>query len=243
MLRSLLLILGSALAVGGTGASAADAENIPAEVVVLSVLHQLHGEIDGYSFDVLSDVIESLQPDVICVELTNADLESRREQSTKQEYQKSLFPLLEQYDYRLVALEPDPPLYDELVGRMRNASAELQQDNAAGAAAFATYSETLYELIVERWVSPAAVNSAATDVLFESKHRFQNALFGPDEAAAWEGWNRHFLDRILEAAQRHPNSRILVLVGAEHGYWLRNRLRDTGVRLADTEQLLRALGF
>lgn len=210
---------------------------------MLSVLHQLHGEIDHYSFDVLTDVIESLRPDVVAVELTNADLESRREQPTKQEYQKSLFPLLERHDYTLVALEPEPPLYDDLVGRLRRASAELQQNNAAGAAAFATYSETLYEMIMERWVSPAAVNSAATDLLFESKHRFQSALFGPDEAAAWEGWNRHFLERILEAAEHHPGRRILVLVGAEHGYWLRKNLRDTGVTLADTEQLLQALGY
>lgn len=242
-MRSLLLILGWVPALFSAGAIAADADGPPAEVIVLSVLHQLHGEIDHYSFDVLSDIIESLQPDVVAVELTKADLASRREQSTKQEYQESLFPLLQHHDYVLVAMEPDPPLYDELVGRMRRASAELQQNNAAGAAAFSTYTEALYEMILARWVSPAAVNSQATDVLFESKHRFQGALFGADEVAAWEGWNRHFLERVLEAAKRYPGSRLLVLVGAEHGYWLRGNLKDSGVILADTEQLLRDLGY
>lgn len=233
-------MLGAALACSGTQA---DADGAPAEVVVLSVLHQLHAEIDSYSFDVLADIIESLQPDVIAVELTSADLESRREQTTKQEYQESLFPLLERHDYALVAMEPDQPLYDDLVDRMRRASTELRQNDPAGAAAFATYSKTLYEMVMEQWVSPAAVNSAATDILFESKHRFQSALFGPDEAAAWEGWNRHFLERVLDAARRYPGSRILVLAGAEHGYWLRENLRNTGLIVADTERLLRSLGY
>jgi hypothetical protein len=49
-----------------------------AEVIVLSTLHQLHGEVEGYSYAKLSNLIEWLDPDVLALELTASDLASRR---------------------------------------------------------------------------------------------------------------------------------------------------------------------
>src|SRR5689334_1026619 len=65
------------------------------EVIVLSTLHQFHEQSKYYSFAMLSELIEKLRPDVLAVELTPADLASRREQKVKQEYQRSVFPLAE----------------------------------------------------------------------------------------------------------------------------------------------------
>lgn len=209
-----------------------------AEVIVLSTLHQLHDSTPGYSFEDLSRTIEQLQPDVLAVELTAEDLSSRREQTVKQEYQRSVFPLLDQHDYAVVPLEPPQPLYGELVGLMRRAQVELKEQQPARAESFQVYMTSLFRLLGERWRSPADVNSPVTDALFESKHRFQADLFGPDESRAWEGWNRHFLEQVLAAARANPGKRILVLVGAEHGYWLREQLRASDVRLLDTYQLL-----
>jgi hypothetical protein len=90
------------------------AETRQTEVIVLSTLHQLHGETEGYSYEDLSNLIERLNPDVLAVELTTKDLESRRDQSVKQEYQESVFPLLEKHNYIVVPLEPSPPLLGEL---------------------------------------------------------------------------------------------------------------------------------
>jgi len=228
------------LTLGGANHGLAD-EPSPVEVIVLSTLHQLHAQTDGYSFEDLSAVIERLNPDVLAVELTVTDLESRRDQSNKQEYQRSVFPLLDRHDYKLVPLEPPQPLYDELVGLFRKAGKELNEQNPAGAESFSVYMSSLYEFLGERWVSPAAVNSHETDILFESKHRFQSALFGPDEASAWQKWNEHFLQQILKAAKANPGSRILVLIGAEHGYWLRTHLDASEVNLLDTEDLLSSI--
>jgi hypothetical protein len=237
MRRSFLACaLGVTLAAGfGMGiANAAD----KAEVIVLSTLHQLHAETEGYSFADLSDVIEQLQPDILAVELTAEDLESRRDQSTKQEYQRAVFPLLDKHDYSVVPLEPPQPLYGNLVGLFRKSQKDLSEQNPAAAESFNLYTDSLFEFLGERWDSPGAVNSRATDILFESKHRFQSALFGDEEAQAWQGWNQHFLQQILKTAAAHPDSRILVLVGAEHAYWLRSHLADNEVTLLDTQRLL-----
>jgi len=234
--RSRLILALIVASVGAEYVRAADTS--PAEVIVLSTLHQFHGQTDGYSFEDLSNVIEQLHPDIIAVELTAADVESRREQTTKQEYQRSVFPLLDKHDYVVVALEPPQPLYDELVGLFRKAQQELGKENPAAAETFGIYVDSLYEILWARWNSPGAVNSRETDALFESKHRFQSAILGPDEAKAWEQWNQHFLQQVLNAANANPGKRILVLVGVEHAYWLRARFSRTDIVLLDTKKLL-----
>lgn len=209
-----------------------------AEVIVLSTLHQLHGEVEGYSFLDLSNLIERLDPDVLAVELTMEDLDSRRDQSVKQEYQKSVFPLLEEHNYIVVPLEPSQPLYDEIVALIRTAHSDLQENKPLLAEAFTIYLESLYEMLREYWNSPRTVNSRQTDSLFESKHRFQGALFGPKEEEGWERWNQHFLEQIVDAAMSNPGKRLVVLVGAEHSYWLRKHLKANDILVRDTEALL-----
>jgi hypothetical protein len=215
----------------------------PAEVVVLATLHQFHAEIRAYSFETLSSVIERLKPDVLAVELTDADLRSRREQQTKVEYPRSVFPLLDRKGYAAVALEPPEPKFSQLVQRFRRAGQELRATAPDRAAAFGTYQEALYAMLFERWTSVEAVNSVETDALLEAKHRYQEALFGAEEVEAWEGWNQHFLEQILRASAEHRGQRIVVLVGVEHAYWLRARLRGReDVRLVEPAVLLARSG-
>ena len=229
--------MGTMLAMAGVSRGITS-ETGPAEVIVLSTLHQLHAETDGYTFEDLSVVIGQLHPDILAVELTATDLESRRDQPAKQEYQRSVFPLLDKHDYDVVPLEPPQPLYDELVSLFRKAQKDLSEQNPVGAESFGLYMDSLYEYLGELWVSPGAVNSRATDILFESKHRFQSALFGPENARAWEGWNQHFLQQILRTANANPDKRILVLVGAEHAYWLRAHLASSEIILLDTQRMI-----
>jgi hypothetical protein len=196
-----------------------------AEVVVLSTLHQFHSSVKGYSFDDLTNAIERIRPDILAVELTPDALKQRTEQKTKQEYPKSVFSLIDKHRYQTVALEPPEPLYSELVGSLRRSNVEIQEKFPAKAEAFSKYTDSLYAYLFKRWDSIAAVNSRETDGQFEVKHAYQNALFGETETSVWEAWNGFFLDQILKTAARNRGKRILVLVGVEHAYWLRDRLR------------------
>lgn len=211
-----------------------------AEVVVLSTLHQLHSTTKNYSFEKLSKTIERIKPDVLAVELTLADLESRKEQKNKIEYQKSVFPLLEKHRYKAVALEPAEPLYSEIINLLKESNRENQAKFPQKVEAFTAYSNSLYEYLSSYWDSPAAVNSAETDAHFEVKHRFQNALFGAKEAKVWNDWNSYFLAQILNAAKENKGKRILVLVGAEHSYWLRQHLRNNQeINFLEVRELLK----
>jgi hypothetical protein len=202
-------------------AALAHAASRPAEVVVLCALHQLHEEVAYYTYADLSAEIERLHPDVLAVELTPADLKARTEQKNKREYQNSVYPLLQRHNWTAVALEPEDPRRSELIGLMRGAEESLQQASPQKNEAFETYVDLLFKYLLSAWHSPADVNALWTDHLFAVKHQFQNNLYGTKEEQGWEGWNQHFLAQIVDAAKQNPGKRIVVVVGAEHGYWLR----------------------
>ena len=208
------------------------------DVAVLATLHQLHGEVDYYTYDHLTALIGSFAPDILAVELTPSDLATRRPQPVKQEYQHSVYPLLDKLQCEVVPLEPSEPEYSEWVRLGREAVEELESRNPAAVEQFGQYVNALYGVLFEWWGSPLDVNAAETDRHFEVKHRYQNAVFGEKEERGWELWNQHFLAQILAVADRCPGCRMLVLVGVEHGYWLRKRLREqAGVRLVEATEM------
>ena len=210
---------------------------IKTEVIVLSTLHQFHDSVKRYDFAKLSEIIESLAPDVLAVEVTPSDLEQRKEQKIKQEYQKSVFPLLERHNFVVISLEPAEPKFSELI--KLKCESEAQEIDAEKGEAFGNYVSALLKLLLKTWDSPAAVNSPLTDSLFASKHALQNEIYGAKEQRSWDGWNQYFLDVILQTVQNCPGKRLLILVGVEPGYWLRKRLKKYGeVNLLDTTLLL-----
>ena len=209
------------------------------EIMVLSTLHQFHGEANYYTYDHLSQIIKAFSPNVLAVELTPADLKARRPQRFKQEYQYSVYPLLDELKCEVIPLEPSEPEYSELVQLSKKAWEDLEKHNPAAVEQFNLYVRTLYDVLFNWWSSPLDVDSPETDRHFEVKHRYQNALFGKNEERDWERWNQHFLEQILAAVARFPGCRMLVLIGAEHAYWLRKRLRkQDGVRLLEASAIL-----
>ncbi|QQS40515.1 MAG: hypothetical protein IPM63_14255 [Acidobacteriota bacterium] len=209
------------------------------EVLVLSTLHQFHGKDNSYTFEELSEIVESYRPNIIAVELTPEDLRTRKEQKTKVEYQKSIFPSADKIKAKMVPMEPAEPKFSELVGLIRASDSELGEKKPDAADGFSTYVDALYGYLFDHWRSAAEVNSARTDALFEVKHAYQNSLYGEKQEKGWEGWNSHFLEKVLETARANKGSRILVTVGAEHSYWLREKLGEQeGIRLIDAETFL-----
>jgi subtilisin family serine protease len=220
-------------------ALSAFAANRGTDVVVLCTLHQMHEETHSYSYADLSATIERLHPDVLAVELTPSDLAARVTQKNKREYQNSVYPLLQQHKWTAVGMEPEGPRRAELLAALQEADEALERDAPQKAEAFQIYVESLLAYLRSKWLSPADVNAAWTDDVFAIKHAFQNKLYGPKEEKGWEGWNQYFLDEIVAAANANSGKRVVVLVGAEHGYWMRAHLRNVrGVNLLDVASML-----
>lgn len=136
-------------------------------------------------------------------------------------------------------LEPADAQARVILASYLPSSQRFHDQRADTAKAFDDWQTAMYALLKHHWTSPSAVNDRITDDLMQAKHGLQDALIGADEKQGWEAWNRHFLARIVEAAQQHPGKRIVVLAGAEHGYWLRRELAtQPGLQLLDTAALL-----
>ncbi len=227
------------MTLAGVSPRSSHASDSSPEVVVLATLHQSHDRVDGYGFSDLSQLISDIAPDVIAVELTQADIESRCEQAVKQEYERSVFPLLRDGSFRLVSLEPDEPEFSELVSKNRHSVEVVSQSDPEKHEAFGEYVADLYSLLFDLWDSPLAVNSPYTDAVFRGKHAVQNAIYGTEQAEAWEGWNSHFASVVLSTVGDGHSRRLLVLVGVEHAYWLRERLKhEPALRLLSVEDAL-----
>lgn len=220
----------------GTGAAAPETE-----VAVLSTLHGLHADVAGYGPEALASAIKQLSPDVLCLEVSPEALSERRPETVKIEYPEVVYPMLDREGYATCTLEPSREAAKAIIAPYVAASQAFAADSPEASEDFSDYSQALYSLLRHHWRDAAAVNDATTDQAMQGKHALQEALVGPGEAAGWEAWNRHFSERILEAAAKHPGRRIVVLVGAEHGYWLRRDLSQApGIRLLDTAALLSA---
>lgn len=238
MFRRILRVLASALVLAMALPAAAKAP--PAQVAVLATLHQLHATSPAYSFEALGRAIERLQPDVLCVELQPDDLQRRPAEATKQEYPDVVYPLIDRHHYRVYAMEPAEPVYSDILNPYIQAGHDFSVRAPEQAEAFSRYSDGAYIGLQAYWASPARVNDAVTDSVLRAKHELQQAMVGDGERTGWERWNRQFLGVILQAAKENPGKRIVVIVGAEHGYWLRGHLAQApGVQLLDTAELLR----
>jgi hypothetical protein len=198
--------------------------------------------VPGYDFSELARIIEQLRPSVLAVELTADALAARSPQATKREYPEVVYPLLERFGFPAVPLEPDEPLYGSLVRAMRESFDRVGRTDPEIDLLFDSFNDRLPTAHLRpRWRSAAAVNDAVTDAVFEAKHVLQDVVYGADHAEAWAAWNEHFAQRIGVAAMQRPGKRVVVLVGVEHGYWLRARVREmTGLRLENTEELVRS---
>lgn len=211
------------------------------EVVVISTMHQMHAEMPYYSFDDLRQLVLAAEPDVLCLEVQPADLVARPDEKNKREYPEAIYPLIDASDYAVYAMEPSEPLFSQLLQPYIQANKDFREDHPEQAKALDSYIEGTYAMLSAYWKSPAMVNDSFTDSVFATKHEVQQTLIGPGETQGWADWNEHFLSVILKAVDEHRGQRIGVVVGAEHGYWLRGRLRNTaGIKLMDIPDLRNA---
>lgn len=195
-------------------------------VVLLPTLHQFHSAARNYGFGVLRQIIEGLRPDILAVELTEADVLGRQPQRYKMEYQKCVYPYLDQHDIPVVALEPVEPPFSEWVKQLEDAENALKESSPQRYEEFQNYALDLFSQLLQSWDSPAAVDSDRTDRMLEEKHARQGRLFGSRYQDAWDRRNEYIAQSIGETANANPGKRIVALVGVEHNYWLRPWLAE-----------------
>jgi hypothetical protein len=207
-------------------------------VLVLSTLHQYHTEVSCYGFSTLRRILTNLAPDALFAEVRDQDLRSRNDEQVKREYPEVVYPLLDEIpSIRAHALEPSGVLHERLVQSVR--AAEKQFQMTPKYVQFEAYVQSWARELFAGWKTAADVNSEESDAAAKKKHEYQDKLYPPDYSQAWNDWNEHFYDRIIEVAGRTKPGLAVVLVGFEHSYWLRPRLaRRSDMTLLDARATL-----
>ena len=205
------------------------------EVALLGVLHNYHSQVPTYSLEHLKHALIKIAPDVICVELKKSDLDSK-EFNYKQEYQVIL-PYAKENNVLIEALDPEEPTYSEICKPyMENHKRHKNDFPVEDSVLEKQITHMFTFLIQDHWSTLAKTQSELTHSLIDIKHRIQEDLLGKAEKEGWEKINKLYLDRILAICEIHKGKRIMISIGIEHIYWLKNRI--TTYQVLDLEKIL-----
>lgn len=202
------------------GASAGAGE--PATVGVLGTLGDLHlkERFTHYTLDALDHWVRAFRPDVLCVSVHPEDLLAYRQDPAHSalppEYRECLFPLAEEEaipvvpvdgageDLRLLerAAEADP----RLAGRDR---AER---------------ERMLALWRRSELGPLCCNDQDAQEAARACHEARWRSAPELEQVLWHQRNEDLAAGVLDVLRENPGRRVLVVVGAEHVYWVREAL-------------------
>ncbi len=187
------------------------AENERTRIAVLGTLAEFHREPIPYDMAALLDLVQSIDPDLLCLDMTQDQWRRQAFEDLPPEYREALLPLAHQTDIVVapIAGGQPPPKPDASGWRgvcirwLRNQIATIQR-TAPG---------------------PDAVNQGW-------RHHLANRLYntarwlsaGEIEKAAREHAD-HLTQAVLRVARRDPGARVLVVVNVQYCHIIRERLR------------------
>ncbi|MDQ3711309.1 MAG: hypothetical protein M3388_03730 [Acidobacteriota bacterium] len=210
------------------------------EVFIVGTLYKRHETVAVYDLQTLRRIILSIKPDVIVLDVTPDELRLEKVHASKIEYPNVIFPLIKSENYRAYAAEPAEPLFGEIVQSVSRGFQIFEKENPDGSAAMKQYTASLFETLKLSWKTPAAVNGALTDKVLSGKAALREN-FVAEYKNGQRRWNQHTTDAVLRAVKENPKKRVLVLLGIENCYWVRNALRNNSkINLIDMENWLRA---
>lgn len=209
------------------------------KVIILGVLHSFHKVVPSFSLAKLESALEEIKPDIICAELMQSEINTNKNQTFKIEYEVIL-PYAKKNNVLLVGLDPEEPKFSEMVDPYIKNQKEFPKRSPVESKIQDIYQEQIFDfLIKEHWTSINKTQSEVTNTLFRLKHRFQEELMGREEKVGWSTFNSYYENRISDLALKNPGKTILVTIGIEHVYWLKERLSAKRTfEVVNTEQLL-----
>lgn len=213
------------------------------EVFVVGTLYKRHETVAVYDLQTLRRIILAIKPDVVVLDVTPEELKLEKVHASKIEYPNVIFPLVKSENYRAYAAEPAEPLFGEIVQSVSRGFQAFEKERPEESAAMKQYTASLFETLKFSWKTPADVNGALTDKVLSGKEALREN-FVAEYKNGQRRWNQHTTDAVLRAARENPKKRVLVLLGIDNCYWVRNALRgNRKINLIDMENWLRTNRF
>lgn len=198
---------------------------VRARVALLGTLGQLHAEAIRYDLQRLRTLVETLEPDILAIEVEPDAWESDDPERLPLEVRAALAPASRLIDTVVVPLGAEarlePATDDGGLLRLRMALIRGADD--------------LLNTIARAVDDPAAVSRGAYAHLCGRVCRLEAAAIGKEGRAAWAQANDRVIGRLREAVAANPGSRVLVAVNCRRVHVVAARLRA----LVDEIELVR----
>ncbi len=194
-------------------------------LAILGTLADLHRQPIRYDLADLTHIVAEVQPDLLGVEVEQAEFERGELSRAPVEVREALIPLARRTDTVIVP-----------IGAGTNE--ELRSTGEGLATALIRGLDGLLTGIQRTANDAQHVNSALVSQTCGLICHLEEYVCGEQGRRAWEMTNEKMLANILALAQRDPQTRILIAVQCRRKHWLEPRLRKmTGIELVNYWEL------
>lgn len=178
-----------------------ETENLPkTRLAILRTMGSLHAEPLGYDLDCLRGIIWHVGPDLLCADITREDWENNTLSNTTLEVREALAPLIKMSDTVLVPVAPNP---------------ELFSDYKAPPGWRHVLSGWFGRLLQwgQRVASrPEAIHGLAFDAFCHTVCALTEMTWTKADQSAYQVRTQALAENILQAVQRDPGTRVLVVI-------------------------------
>lgn len=180
-------------------------------VAVLGTLAEFHREPIPYDLAALVRLVNQVQPDLLCLDMTEEQWQERAFGGLPPEYREALLPLAEQTDIVVVPVAEDPPQPEPAVSGWRGRMIAWLRGGLA--------------FLQRTAPGPAAVNAGPRHFVADLLYEAIAYLVGGLHRQAWHIHTVHLARRVAAIARCDPSCRLLVVVSVRHCHHLRAALR------------------
>jgi len=180
-------------------------------VAVLGTLAEFHREPIPYDLRALVRLVEALQPDLLCLDITPEQWRRRDFRDLPPEYRDALLPLAHQTDIVVIPIAGDRPPAEPRAGGWRGSLIAVLR--------------RILSYVQRTAPGPAALNDGLRHHVADALYSVIAILSGPDAVRAWRAHTDHLVAQVLDVARRDPGRRILVVVNLRHCHHIRPALR------------------
>ncbi len=194
-----------------------ESENEPkTRLALLATMGHLHTEPLRYDLAALRSLVETLEPDLLGVEVDPDGWEQGDLSRAPIEVREGLLPAANRVDTVVVPLGSPSPL--EFAPPEGGGLARLRADLVRAA-------DNLLIGLQRAANSPEGVNSLLFNHMCGSICYLEAAAASDAGRRAWEATNERILERLLWAVRRDPGRRVLIAVQCRRVHWLKPHLR------------------
>lgn len=179
-------------------------------VAVLGTLAEFHREPIAYNLQALIQLVTSLHPDLLCLDITPEQWQQHDFSELPPEYQEALLPLAHQTDIVIVPIAGDCPPDVPNASGWRGQLIEVLRGQLAR--------------LHRRAPGPAAINAGWRHLVADELYRVVGELANLQQA--WKDHTNYLTRQILEVVRREPGSRVLVAINVRYCHHIRNALKQ-----------------